>query len=41
MLNYYVAFEDLEDKAAEFPVPNEGFRFGIIPAGSTDAIVIW
>lgn len=29
-----------EDKAAEFPVPNEGFRFGIIPAGSTDAIVI-
>lgn len=31
---------NLEDKAAEFPVPNEGFRFGIIPAGSTDAIVI-
>ncbi|XP_052726430.1 ceramide kinase isoform X5 [Vigna angularis] len=30
-----------EDKAAEFPVPNEWFRFGIIPAGSTDAIVIW
>ncbi|KAG5033483.1 hypothetical protein JHK85_017465 [Glycine max] len=29
-----------EDKAAEFPVPNEWFRFGIIPAGSTDAIVI-
>ncbi|KAK7271560.1 hypothetical protein RJT34_27566 [Clitoria ternatea] len=29
-----------EDKAAEFPVPNERFRFGIIPAGSTDAIVI-
>ncbi|KAG5048976.1 hypothetical protein AAZX31_04G113400 [Glycine max] len=29
-----------EDKAAEFPLPNEWFRFGIIPAGSTDAIVI-
>lgn len=29
-----------EDKAPEFPVPNEWFRFGIIPAGSTDAIVI-
>lgn len=29
-----------EDKAAEFPVPNEWFRFGIIPSGSTDAIVI-
>ncbi|KAK7401435.1 hypothetical protein VNO78_12918 [Psophocarpus tetragonolobus] len=29
-----------EDKAAEFPVPNAWFRFGIIPAGSTDAIVI-
>ncbi|XP_027331452.1 ceramide kinase isoform X2 [Abrus precatorius] len=29
-----------EDKAAEFPVPNEWFRFGIIPAGSTDAIVM-
>ncbi|XP_057454047.1 ceramide kinase [Lotus japonicus] len=31
---------DSEDKALEFPVPNERFRFGIIPAGSTDAIVI-
>ncbi|XP_061348924.1 ceramide kinase isoform X2 [Gastrolobium bilobum] len=29
-----------KDKAPEFPVPNEWFRFGIIPAGSTDAIVI-
>ncbi|XP_050156497.1 ceramide kinase isoform X29 [Malus sylvestris] len=25
----------------EFPFPNEHFRFGIIPAGSTDAIVMW
>ncbi|XP_058721934.1 ceramide kinase-like isoform X2 [Vicia villosa] len=29
-----------EDKAPGFPVPNEWFRFGIIPSGSTDAIVI-
>ncbi|KAK2653436.1 hypothetical protein Ddye_013292 [Dipteronia dyeriana] len=25
---------------ADFPLPNEWFRFGIIPAGSTDAIVL-
>lgn len=25
----------------ESPFPNDMFRFGIIPAGSTDAIVIW
>jgi ceramide kinase len=25
----------------EFPLPGEEFRFGIIPAGSTDAIVMW
>lgn len=36
-----MAFEDSEDKAHGFPVPNEWFRFGIIPSGSTDAIVIW
>lgn len=36
-----IVFEDSEDKAPEFPVPNEWFRFGIIPSGSTDAIVIW
>ncbi|KAE9593996.1 putative ceramide kinase [Lupinus albus] len=29
-----------EDMDPEFPVPNERFRFGIIPSGSTDAIVI-
>ncbi|KAJ7949486.1 Ceramide kinase [Quillaja saponaria] len=28
------------DKDPEFPIPNERFRFGIIPAGSTDAIVM-
>ncbi|KAK9292462.1 hypothetical protein L1049_020435 [Liquidambar formosana] len=28
------------DQDPEFPLPNEQFRFGIIPAGSTDAIVI-
>lgn len=41
MLDHHVAVGDSEDKALEFPVPNERFRFGIIPAGSTDAIVIW
>lgn len=25
----------------DFSLPHERFRFGIIPAGSTDAIVIW
>ncbi|GAB2227805.1 hypothetical protein Droror1_Dr00009632 [Drosera rotundifolia] len=29
-----------EDQDAEFYLPNQWFRFGIIPAGSTDAIVI-
>lgn len=29
-----------EDQDPEFPIPNEQFRFGIIPAGSTDAIVM-
>lgn len=24
-----------------FSLPHERFRFGIIPAGSTDAVVIW
>ncbi|OMO98210.1 hypothetical protein COLO4_14061 [Corchorus olitorius] len=28
------------DKKSEYPLPNQRFRFGIIPAGSTDAIVI-
>ncbi|XP_057476478.1 LOW QUALITY PROTEIN: ceramide kinase [Actinidia eriantha] len=28
------------DKGPEFSLPNKWFRFGIIPAGSTDAIVI-
>ncbi|GLT83963.1 hypothetical protein SLE2022_022240 [Rubroshorea leprosula] len=28
------------DQDSEFPLPNQRFRFGIIPAGSTDAIVI-
>ncbi|KAM1368308.1 hypothetical protein PS1_001653 [Malus domestica] len=28
------------DEDPEFPFPNEHFRFGIIPAGSTDAIVM-
>lgn len=28
------------DQDSEFPLPNKWFRFGIIPAGSTDAIVI-
>ncbi|KAI4323726.1 hypothetical protein L6164_023309 [Bauhinia variegata] len=28
------------DEDPDFPIPNERFRFGIIPAGSTDAIVI-
>lgn len=41
VLDYFVVFEDSEDKAPEFPVPNDWFRFGIIPSGSTDAIVIW
>ncbi|XP_057952361.1 ceramide kinase isoform X2 [Malania oleifera] len=29
-----------KDQDPEFPLPNERFRFGIIPAGSTDAIVM-
>ena len=33
--------ENLADQDPEFPIPNEQFRFGIIPAGSTDAIVMW
>ncbi|XWS60125.1 hypothetical protein CRYUN_Cryun07bG0007500 [Craigia yunnanensis] len=28
------------DQENEYPLPNQRFRFGIIPAGSTDAIVI-
>ncbi|KAL5569854.1 hypothetical protein UlMin_026429 [Ulmus minor] len=28
------------DQDQEFPIPNERFRFGIIPAGSTDAVVM-
>ncbi|EOY22804.1 Diacylglycerol kinase family protein isoform 1 [Theobroma cacao] len=28
------------DQEIEYPLPNQRFRFGIIPAGSTDAIVI-
>lgn len=35
-----LSYSNSEDKDPEFPVPNERFRFGIIPAGSTDAIVI-
>ncbi|XP_050156328.1 ceramide kinase isoform X4 [Malus sylvestris] len=30
----------ITDEDPEFPFPNEHFRFGIIPAGSTDAIVM-
>ncbi|MCH91134.1 ceramide kinase-like, partial [Trifolium medium] len=37
---YRISNLNSEDKAAEFPVPNQWFRFGIIPSGSTDAIVI-
>lgn len=29
------------DEDVEFSFPHEWFRFGLIPAGSTDAIVIW
>ncbi|KAA8533896.1 hypothetical protein F0562_031413 [Nyssa sinensis] len=32
--------ENHTDQDPEFSLPNERFRFGIIPAGSTDAIVI-
>ncbi|KAK7259766.1 hypothetical protein RIF29_25379 [Crotalaria pallida] len=35
-----ISYSCSEDTDPEFPVPNERFRFGIIPAGSTDAIVI-
>lgn len=28
------------DQEADFPLPHERFRFGLIPAGSTDAIVM-
>ncbi|WJX30458.1 ceramide kinase [Trifolium repens] len=37
---YRISNLNSEDKAPEFPVPNQWFRFGIIPSGSTDAIVI-
>lgn len=33
--------ENPADQDTEFPLQNELFRFGIIPAGSTDAIVMW
>lgn len=29
------------DQGPSFSLPNEWFRFGVIPAGSTDAVVIW
>lgn len=29
------------DQGPEFSLPNKWFRFGVIPAGSTDAVVIW
>ncbi|OIW13276.1 hypothetical protein TanjilG_25755 [Lupinus angustifolius] len=35
-----ISYSCSEDMDPEFPIPNERFRFGIIPAGSTDAIVI-
>lgn len=38
-LIYPFAISEEEDD--EFSFPNEKFRFGLIPAGSTDAIVIW
>ncbi|KAM7272807.1 hypothetical protein ACFE04_027471 [Oxalis oulophora] len=33
-------FSNLTDQGSDFPLPSEKFRFGIIPAGSTDAIVM-
>ncbi|CAL0301761.1 unnamed protein product [Lupinus luteus] len=35
-----ISYSCSEDMDPEFPVPNERFRFGIIPSGSTDAIVM-
>lgn len=37
----FFAFEDSADQDPEFRILNEHLRFGIIPAGSTDAIVMW
>lgn len=37
----FLVFEDSADKDPEFQILNERFRFGIIPAGSTDAVVMW
>lgn len=40
LLNY--SFVVLSAKTdPDFSLPHERFRFGIIPAGSTDALVIW
>lgn len=41
MITVLSCFGNPADQDPEFPLPNENFRFGIIPAGSTDAIVMW
>ncbi|OVA05644.1 Diacylglycerol kinase [Macleaya cordata] len=40
LITYSCSYENHADEGTSFPLPNERFRLGIIPSGSTDAIVI-